>query len=125
MPRKDSLLQISGKLVGKYDDDDRGNPAILISDLVYVNASRRTEEIDQSSDPSVTGESTPVTPQKRKMMDLLRPVGKQGNGTTNLSSDKPPVQTADPTVSSVSNASLWLLYRYLTPSFRALQALQL
>ena len=124
-PRRDSLVQIAGNLIGKYEDDGRGSPAILISDLTYVNASRRTEDIDQSSDPSVAADSTPLTPQKRKMMDLLRPAGKRGDGTAALGTEKPPVQTTDSVVNPLSNAGLWLIHRCLTSFLRSLQALHL
>lgn len=68
MPRKDSLMQVCGDLLGSYAADGVEYPAILVTDLVYINSARRVEE--SASTTGASGSTTCITtPQYHKVLD--------------------------------------------------------
>ena len=95
MPRKDSLMQVCGDLLGSYMGEGDVYPAMLGNDLVYINTPRRGEDTGSTPDDSGSVDSVPLTPQKRRMMafnNRLRPASKTPAGRSmNAQTVKAPV----------------------------------
>ena len=73
LPANDSLMQISGDLLGVYAEDGLNTPAILVHDLVSLPTSRREGGADPligSSGTSLSSSTVSLTPKKRRVVQL-------------------------------------------------------